>query len=266
MVRGYEAIVGKAIPLAVTPDLAVLRSELIAEFPYAHAAIEALLSDLGGRYVRLHPTILVGLPGCGKSRLAARVAERLGLGPWRVDGSHDGASFLGGTDRRWVSAEPAHPVMAMHRFGIANPLVLIDEIEKAATRTDHGRLWDALLVMLEPTTARHYMDPAFQVEVDLSQVSWLATANTTKNLPGPLLDRMRVVEVSSPGPADLPALLPGVLAGIAQARGYDPRFLEPLDGEEQSAVTTVWRGGSVRRLTRVVEAIVAVRGKAAHRH
>ncbi|TXN39360.1 AAA family ATPase [Methylobacterium sp. WL30] len=266
MVRGYEAIIGKALPLVATPDLTALRAELIAEFPYAHAAIEALLSDLGGRYVHLHPTILVGLPGCGKSRLAHRVAERLGLGPWRVDGSHDGASFLGGTDRRWTSAEPAHALMAMNRFGIANPMILIDEIEKAATRTDHGRLWDTLLVMLEPETARHYMDPAFQVEVDLSQVSWIATANTTKNLPGPLLDRMRVIGVSSPGPADLPALLPGVLAGIAQARGHDPRFLEPLDGEERGAVETAWRGGSVRRLTRVVEAIVAVRGKVAPRH
>jgi len=265
--RGYETIVGRAIPLVATPDLATVRVALIQEFPYAQAAIDALLSDLVGRSsVRLHPTVLVGPPGAGKSRLAARVAELLSLGPWRVDGSHDGASFLGGTDRRWSSAEPSHAVMAMNRFGIGNPMLLVDEIEKAPTRTDYGRLWDTLLVMMEPATARNYMDPAFQVEVDLSHISWLATANRVETLPGPLLDRMRVIAVPAPRRADLGALLPAVLAGIARNQGIDARFLPPLDGEEGRALEAAWRGGSVRQLTRLVEAILALRGTDAPRH
>jgi hypothetical protein len=69
-----------------------------------------------------------------------------------------------------------------------------------------------------------------------------------------------------PKPPHRIKLLPGVLAGIAQARGHDPRFLEALDGEERWAVETAWQGGSVRRLVRVVEAIVAVRSKVAPRH
>ncbi|MBW4964738.1 peptidase, partial [Sulfitobacter sp. CW3] len=76
---------------------------------------------------------------------------------------------------RWATSEPAHPIMAVARTGSANPLMQIDELEKSATRSDHGRLWDALLSMLEPETARTYQDPCFQTETDISRVSWLAT-------------------------------------------------------------------------------------------
>jgi ATP-dependent Lon protease len=149
--------------------------------------------------------------------------------------------------------------MAVARTGTANPLMLVDELEKAATRADHGRLWDALLPMLEPETARHYQDPAFQTEVDISHVSWLATANSVANLPGPLLDRLRVLEMSAPGEAHLEALLGPILAGIATDRGLDSAFVPPLDGDAVALIRRVWRGGSIRRLTRLVEALVTAR-------
>jgi ATP-dependent Lon protease len=85
---------------------------------------------------------------------------------------------FGGTDRRWDSAEPCHAFLAIAQGKIANPLVLIDEIEKAATRTDYGRLWDCLLGFLEPETNARYPDPALQTNLDLSQVSYVATANS----------------------------------------------------------------------------------------
>jgi ATP-dependent Lon protease len=142
---------------------------------------------------------------------------------------------------------------------VANPLMLVDEIEKASTRRDYGRLWDSLLPMLEPETARAYPDPAFQASVDISHVSWLFTANDIAALPGPLLDRLRVIEMPAPTAADLEALLPPVLAGIAASQGLDPRFLTTLDSEEIAAVRRAWPGGSIRRLTRLVETVVATR-------
>lgn len=70
-------------------------------------------------------------------------------------------------------------------------MVLVDEIDKAATRQDYGRLWDSLLGFLEPDNAAAYMDPALQVELNLAAVSYVATANRLEHLAVLLRDRMR---------------------------------------------------------------------------
>lgn len=265
--RGFETIIGRPVPLAPVPDLRALRGSLAFEFPYALNTIDRLLADLVGRtYVEFRPTVLIGPPGAGKSRMIARLAHHLGIGLWRVDATHDSGAAIGGLDRRWANTEPAHPVLAIARHGVANPLILLDEIEKASTGTTHGRLWDGLLPMLERETASAYPDPAFQCAVDLSHVSWLCTANDVDPLPGPLLDRLRVIEMPGPTAADLEALLPPVLAGIAASRGLDPRFLPAPDGEELTLVRQAWPGGSIRRLTRIVETVVAAREISSRRH
>jgi ATP-dependent Lon protease len=258
--RGYEHIIGKPLPLVAVPDLAAARARLVFEFPYASAMIDRLLADLIGReHATFRPTLLIGPPGAGKSRIVARIAHHLGLGLWRVDATRDAGASLGGLDRRWATSEPAHPIMAVARSGTANPLMLIDELEKAATRADHGRLWDALLPMLEPETARAYQDPCFQTETDISRVSWLGTANEVGNLPAPLLDRLRVLEMPAPRHADLEALLGPIVARIAEDRGLTSAFVAPLDGEAITLLRRSWRGGSVRRLMRLVEAFVTAR-------
>lgn len=258
--RGYEHVIGKALPLVAVPDLAAVRTRLVFEFPYAQVTIDRLLADLIGReYTTFRPTLLIGPPGAGKTRLIARIAFHLGLGLWRVDATRDAGASLGGLDRRWATSEPAHPIMAVARTGSANPLMQIDELEKSATRSDHGRLWDALLSMLEPETARTYQDPCFQTETDISRVSWLATGNEIGNLPAPLLDRLRVLEMPAPSHADLDALLEPILAGIAADHELAPAFIAPLDGEEIALLRRSWRGGSVRRLIRLVEAVVNAR-------
>ncbi|GJD75109.1 AAA family ATPase [Methylobacterium goesingense] len=267
MTKGYEGIIGKPVSLAPVPDLAQLRTALRFEFPYATGLIDRLLVDLTNRsYVGFSPTLVLGQPGVGKSRLISRIAYHLGVGLWRVDATHDSGAAIGGLDRRWANAEPAHPFLAIARYGVANPLMLVDELEKASTRRDYGRLWDSLLPMIEPETARVYPDPAFQTPLDISHVSWLFTANDIAPLPGPLLDRLRVIEMQAPTANDLEALLPPVLAGIAASRRLDPRFLATLDGEEIIAVRRHWRGGSIRRLARLVETVVAAREVSSRRH
>jgi ATPase family associated with various cellular activities (AAA) len=117
----------------------------------------------------------------------------------------------------------------------AGPLVLVDELEKAGTRTDHGRLWDCLLGFLEPGTASRYPDPALQTNLDLSQVSYVATANSLDALPSPLRDRFRIITFPKPTANDLDALLPAVTADLATERGLDHRWIEPLTGFERDA-------------------------------
>jgi ATP-dependent Lon protease len=260
-------VINVALPLVEVPPLHEVRNALLFEFPYAVDVIDFALADLVGRTtVHLHPLLIVGDPGGGKSRFARRLGESLGLSIWRSDASRSDGAVFGGTDRRWYSAEPCHPFLAIAQGKIANPLILLDELEKAATRTDYGRLWDCLLGCLESETNARYPDPALQTNLDLSRVCYIATANSLDPLPTPIRDRFRVVTFPKPTAADLDALLPAVLADLAKDRGLDQNWVPPLDGIERSAVARYWRGGSVRRLRRIVEAILRDRDGRATRN
>ena len=200
-----------------------------------------------------------------RMRYAADV-EALGVSVWREDASRADGAVFGGTAWRWYSAEPCHPFLAVAQGKIANPLVLIDELEKAATRSEYGRLWDCLLAFLEPETNARSPDPALQTTLDLSQVSYVATANSLAPLPGPIRDRFRVVTFPKAAATDLDALLPAVIADLANERGLDRVWLPPLSKIEHTAVARYWRGGSVRRLRRIIEAILHERDLRAVRH
>jgi ATP-dependent Lon protease len=262
-----RSVINTALPLVEVPPLHEVRSTLLFEFPYALDVIDFALADLVGRLtVKLRPLLLLGDPGGGKSRFARRLGEVLGLSVWRTDASRSDGAVFGGTDRRWYSAEPCHPFLAVAQGKTANPLVLLDEIEKAATRSDYGRLWDCLLGFLEPETNARYPDPALQTNLDLSQVSYIATANALDPLPSPIRDRFRVVRFPKPKADDLDALLPAVIADLAKERSLDASWVPPLDGIERAAIALNWRGGSVRRLRRIVEAILRDRDLRATRN
>jgi ATP-dependent Lon protease len=192
-------VINVALPLVTVPPLHSVRERLIFEFPYAIDVIDFALADLVGRTViLLRPLLLIGDPGGGKSRFARRLGEVLGLSVWRTDASRSDGAVFAGTDRRWYSAEPCHPFLAIGQARHANPMVLLDEIEKAGTRSDYGRLWDCILGFLEPETSVRYPDPALQVTIDLSQISYVATANSLDPLPSPVRDRFRVITFPKP--------------------------------------------------------------------
>lgn len=247
-------------------DLPAMRAMLVAEFPHAAAVIDAVLAPLAGRpSVWIRPTLFVGAPGSGKSRFARRLAEVLGLHIWRVDASREGSNAFAGTERRWTSAEPCHPLMAIQRAKHLNPVVFIDELEKTAVSTRNGRLWDALLGFLERENASRYPDPYYQQPVDLSGISYLAAANG-REIPAPLLDRFRVFEFPEPGPEHLPALIPRIVAEIAADADLPAGWYPPINGEELASIEAAWSHRSIRTLRALVEAVIAARDLAAARH
>lgn len=263
----HRHVIGTPVALSPTPDLVKVRQQLAAEFPYALEAIDKILNEMVGRpTIKFEPLLLFGPPGAGKSRFCRRLSSILGTGLIRVDASRSDGNVFGGTDRRWSSAEPCHPFLAISRSRIANPIMLIEEIEKAAVRTDYGRLWDCLLSFLEVETAQCYPDPALQTEVDVSNVSYLFTANDLDNLPHVLRDRLEIIKFPEPKAEHLNALLKPVFDDYLRHRRIDPAWAPPLSQIERAALAARWTGGSVRKLNRLMAGVMRAREKSAIRH
>ncbi len=152
--------------------------------------------------------------------------------------------------------------------GAAGPLrahaasvgIIVDEIEKGTHDRRHGRLDETLLAFLErASTARSIFDPALECEVDLSGVSYILTANDLAGLSRPLLDRAPPIAWPMPRREDLPLVAGRILAEIRRERGLAAAWLPDLDGQELDILSDRWRGGSLRPLRRLVEAVVSAR-------
>lgn len=258
--KEFEKMAGRPLPIPAVPDLVAVRASLVQEFPYASSLIDHVLKGLMGRqHVRMRPTILLGLPGCGKSRFARRLAEELGA-PFELipcGGMSD--SYLGGTPRRWSSGEPSLPVSAVRRHECAGPIIILDEVEKVGTGRHNGNAHDVLLGLFEPETSRQWHDPYVQASCDLSNLTWLMTANDVEPIPAALRDRCRVLRFPEPGLEHLPMLAVRIMERLYVERGHHPLWATQLEGFELDAIATAWSGGSIRRLERIIEQLVDFR-------
>ena len=256
----FSSVVGTALRLVRTPDLARVQRDLMADFPHAQAITDTILSAIPGpAHLQLPPTVFVGPPGSGKSSYAVRLAELLGI-PAEVfpcGGVSDAA--LAGTPRRWTTGEPSVPVSLIRAHQCASPAIILDEIEKVGTCRNNGSLLDALLGLLEPRTARCWRDPYIEAAVDLRHVVWLGTANSLEGVPRALLDRLRVIAFPPPRAEHVGTLAQTVIARLARERGLDARWLPPLDGVELGALSRAWSDGSLRTLARMVSAVLSMR-------
>lgn len=113
--------------------------------------------------------------------------------------------------------------------------------------------------MTEHLSSSTYFDLYLEGEVDLSRVLWLATANSILDLHFALLDRFRILYMPEPRAEHLPAVLPGVVRIVAERRGLSPEWIAPFDALEMDFIADLWRGGSIRRLARIVEALIDAR-------
>ena len=255
-------------PLPIEVDAAFAR--LGTEMPNMKAALTWLQAGLALRRVcgvpttRVTPMLLVGAPGVGKTRFVRRLATELGLswGRLSLEGLSDNRA-LAGTSSGWSTAEPAWPVAEIARLGVANPLLMLDEIDKCVA-SHNGDAHATLLGWLEPSTAAAVVDPVLGPPIDLSGVSWILAANSIDRLPAPLLGRVHVVNVDLLPLAAFDTVLAGVLTDIADELGVpDARLLPSLDTAEIELLRRVWRPSRTPRLLRrVVERLL---GEAATR-
>lgn len=136
---------------------------------------------------------LVGSPGVGKTSFAKAIAKAMNL-PFQkisMSGAND-ASVLKGSNRCWLGSTMGQLAFALYKSGCINPVILIDEIEKANTERE-GNATQVLLEALDKSQNSSFKDDFLTVGIDLSNVTFICTANYPEKIPAPLLDRMEII-------------------------------------------------------------------------
>jgi len=177
------------------------------------------------------PMLLLGPPGIGKTHFAKQLADLLGTGMSLVPMSSMTAGWLlSGSSSQWKGARPGKVFEALVDGEYANPVMVIDEIDKASGDAQYDPL-GALYSLLEHDTARHFTDEFAEVAIDASQVIWITTANDERSIPEPILNRMNVFQVEAPSLAQARVIAQNLYRSILNSHDWGLRFAPELDDD-----------------------------------
>lgn len=252
------------LPILPSPDPDKLYSELMIEFPWmseineAVARAAAFSSRNIGECFTIPTMLLNGPSGVGKTRWVRRVGQlsSIPIHFISVAGSDSSKSIMG-SERGWSNARPSLPVLALSSTQVVNPIIMVDELDKA-NASSNGDPFAALLPMLANETNTTYPDAYLLGSVNLSYTSFIFTSNSISKLGTALLDRLAVFNIAAPSHKDYAVILRGMITETTQNAFLDgaeaESLIDPLMGIGMDCLA---RGDSLRKVERAVNEAVA---------
>jgi ATP-dependent Lon protease len=213
-----------------TPSSVDAFAPLFEECPNFDGVLEDLarylrLAHAGDQGVNVMPILLLGGPGVGKTHFAKRLARIMQTDYELISMNALSAGFvITGSSASWRGAKCGKVAERLVRGQYANPLIVLDEIEKASGSSQSDPL-AALYQLLEPETACAFRDEFIDVDIDASQIFWVLTANSLDGIPHPLLNRMAVYDVPAPTSEQAAGIAQRMVAGLVKElnlAGFDP--------------------------------------------
>ncbi len=176
--------------------------------------------------LEITPMLLLGPPGIGKTHFAREIAQLLGTGMGFISMSSLTAGWvLSGASSQWKGARPGKVFETLVDGQYANPVMVVDEIDKARGEHAYDPL-GALYSLLEHDTALSFTDEFAEVPIDASQLIWVATANDERDIPDPILNRMNVYQVHAPDADAARAIALRLYVALREQHDWGRRFDE----------------------------------------